>query len=50
MSDEKGIREVPDADTSDQVIRYSTRVLLALHNSPLVAKPADMPSISTWFG
>ncbi|KAI7874483.1 hypothetical protein K492DRAFT_240819 [Lichtheimia hyalospora FSU 10163] len=34
---------------SSSVIRYSRETLLSLHDSPLVAKPPDMPPLSTWF-
>ncbi|KAI9268047.1 hypothetical protein BDA99DRAFT_535566 [Phascolomyces articulosus] len=32
------------------VQRYSYQVLMSLRDSPLVAKPVDMPPLSTWFG
>ncbi|KAI9318482.1 hypothetical protein BX666DRAFT_2025936 [Dichotomocladium elegans] len=34
---------------SSPIIRYTKQVLLSLHDSPLVAKPADMPPLSSWF-
>lgn len=34
---------------SSSIIRYSKETLLSLHDSPLVAKPPDMPPLSTWF-
>lgn len=32
------------------VIRYTKDVMIGLHDSPLVQKPENMPSLSTWFG
>lgn len=32
------------------VIRYTKEVMIGLHDSPLVQKPEEMPSLLTWFG
>ena len=32
------------------VTRYPYQVLMSLRDSPLVAKPVNMPPLSTWFG
>ncbi|KAF1802298.1 hypothetical protein V8B55DRAFT_1478813 [Mucor lusitanicus] len=35
---------------SATVIRYTKEVMIGLHDSPLVQKPEEMPSLLTWFG
>ncbi|CAO0797090.1 unnamed protein product [Mucor circinelloides] len=35
---------------STTVIRYTKEVMIGLHDSPLVQKPEEMPSLLTWFG
>ncbi|KAI7855569.1 hypothetical protein BDC45DRAFT_83994 [Circinella umbellata] len=37
-------------ETKTPVTRYPYQVLMSLRDSPLVAKPVNMPPLSTWFG
>ncbi|KAI8350329.1 hypothetical protein EDC96DRAFT_485862 [Choanephora cucurbitarum] len=38
------------SDKATEVIRYTKETMISLHDSPLVQKPENMPSLLTWFG